>query len=205
VAAYRGLFGAGAPCSEGGDFRVVLTRWDSQGVQGSEADLGCYPEGTEGRLATNVRGDVVAVYGGQWWHLAPDGTLTHHPFDRQVGLLPLIDGRFAMHDGTWSTVDAEGTASPDPSWLASRTDPFEVNIVLGGTAYVLHHWTDDCSRSLELVLEDGTGCGFIPVPGPSQCTTDSVAVGLDGTISAVETGSCTMFVWKGALGPALTP
>ncbi|MGZ6133187.1 MAG: hypothetical protein ACXWK9_01955, partial [Myxococcaceae bacterium] len=45
-----------------------------------------------------------------------------------------IDGRFAEEDGSWSTV-AEGVPSPGPSWLASRPDIFQVDIVFGGTAY----------------------------------------------------------------------
>ena len=55
--------------------------------------------------------------------------------------------------------------------LRGSTDLGGLDIVLGGTAYLLHHFqTDDCSKALELVLEDGTRCGFLDVRGPSKCS-----------------------------------
>lgn len=212
VAAYRTLAEqeGGSSCPPGGpsvERRIVINRWDAQGVKGPYADLGCYPDDTGGVVAGNAQGDVLAIFGGERWHLAPDGGLSHVSAGQTTGFIPLIGGLFAERAGSWNVVDAEGTIiAPGPQWLANSTDLGQVDIVLGGTAYLLHHFaTDDCGKALELVLDDGTSCGFVDVQGPSTCPASAVTVGLDGTITALDAASCTLFLWKGAVGPAPPP
>jgi hypothetical protein len=187
--------------------RIVINRWDTQGAKGPNGDLGCHPDDTSGSIAGNSRGDVLAIFGGQRWHLAPDGGLSHVPAGQTTGFIPLIGGVFAEHAAGWNVVDADGTfISPGPDWLATSADPGQVDIVLGGGAYVLHHFaTDDCGKALELILEDGTRCGFLDVQGPDKCPSGTLTVGIDGTVTALDRASCTLFLWKGVLGPASGP
>ena len=107
---------------------------------------------------------------------------------------------------SWTaTLSIDGTVSPPPCWLAATNDVTHFDIVLGGKAYLLYHQAAvnsspqaPCDQYAELVLANGTSCGFIDITGTKTCSRTTVAVGLDGTLSAIEQASCTISFWPRA-------
>ena len=126
---------------------------------------------------------------------------------REPRVAPLVDGRFALNAGgaSWTaTISIDGTVSPPPCWLAATNDVSRYDIVLGGKAYLQYHEVFvspspvSCDRYAELVLADGTSCGFINITGTATCGRVTVALGLDGTLSALDQASCTLSFWPRA-------
>ncbi len=208
---------AGPACEQPGTDiadTLFLTRYDPSGVQGPAVplELGCVSNDALGLVAENAQGDVLAIVGGRLWHLAMNGVLASFPFDRKLSvdetLAPLVDGRFALNEGgaSWTaTISIDGTVSPPPCWLAATNDVTHFDIVLGGKAYLLYHDARvnspnqaPCDRYAEVVLADGTSCGFINVTGTATCSIVTVALGLDGTLSALDQASCTLSFWPRA-------
>lgn len=209
-ACHTGVFGGG----------LVLQGYDAISGQptGPARSIGCADVTTGGNVAVaeNLAGDVLAFAYGSGWHLAPDGTLTPLPAPFQpFDVLPLIDGRFVLRQQTggtpqpvarqWAaTIDNDGTVSPPPCWLATRLDVDRFQIVLGGQAYLAFKEVPDgvrgvdCSTYAEVILPDGTTCGFVPVTGTALCSPETVQVGLDGTLTSIDLNFCTTSWWPEA-------
>jgi len=200
-------------------FHLFATSFDgSAAAVFRDVSVGCGLSEGGNTVGRNAAGDVLVVApgfgaGDLAWHVTPDGIVSQVPPSPVGSLYPLIDGRFANHSpfsstgaGAWlSTLDVDGNVSPPPCWLASRPDVFAFQIVLGGQAYLAYHLSSaalppvpqPCDRFAELVLSDGTSCGFIPLTGAQQCSSTTVSVGLDGTLTTLDTGTCTASFWPG--------
>ena len=195
--------------------QLFATSFDASGAAVfRDAPLGCASGLRELAVARNATGDVLVLVDGTAWHVTPQGTVSQMvsgaPRSPLEFLHPLIDDRFALYDGrAWTaTVDVAGNASPPPCWLQERSDVWPIQIVLGGQAYLAYHTgplrdplnphPQSCDQYLELVLTDGTSCGFIPLTGTQACNELTVAVGLDGTLTTLDLGSCTASFWPGA-------
>jgi hypothetical protein len=192
--------------------RLFAASFDASGAAAfRDVPLGCVPELVAISMGKNAAGDLLVLVGGTTWHVSPTGASQmvspppQAPFAR---LQPLVDGRFALNDArTWTaTIDLSGNASPPPCWLAERSDVSSFQTVLGGQAYVAYHTgplaelndVHACDTYAELVLPDGTSCGFIPLTGTTACNPDTVSVGLDGTLTTLDLRSgCTASFWPG--------
>jgi hypothetical protein len=195
------------------EFRIGLRRFAPDGTVSPVAELGCvFDEHSIFSLGENAQGDVIALLPDAGWHVTPDGRVSTFPPVALGTLRPLIDGHFARKDGdslAWNaTVSLDGAVSPPPCWLAERSDVAALQIVLGGQAYLAYHdtssvyqWdeTVSCDRYVELILSEGSSCGFIPLSGTDGgCNHSVVTVGLDGTLTTLDQSTCTVSAWPGA-------
>lgn len=209
--------GAVTPCPPESmdEFRIGVRRFAPDGTASAVTELGCvFDEHSVFSIGENAAGDVIALLPDAGWHVGPDGKVsTFPPITPGFGFLePLVDGRFALKDwdaDVWdATVSVDGDVSPPPCWLAERTDVDHLQIVLGGRAYLAYHDVTfryhpdarvSCDQYVELILANGSSCGFIPLPGTDGgCNESVVSVGLDGTLTTLDTGSCTVSAWPEA-------
>jgi len=190
-------------------FRV--TRFDASGLPVASADLGRFDtQQFSPRVAVNRAGDVLVIAGTQGWHLDPSGVLTAFPYPpgAPYAIFPLADGRFAVRgessDGGWqATVSSTGEVGPAPDWLKARSDVWSFQLVHAGQGYAVAHGVftgEPCERYLEVVQADGTSCGYVPLVGPATCNANSVAIGLDGTLTTLDDQTCTTRAWREAFG-----
>jgi len=212
-AAVAGPVSPGDPSCPLGSTLQFATSFDATGAAVfRDVSLGCFPSFRGISVGRNAAGDVLVLAGDSVaWHVTPDGIVSPVQPSPFGSLYPLIDGRFANRgDEAWlDTLDINGNVSPPPCWLAERPDVGSFQIVLGGQAYLAYHslpatpgnptpQPQPCDRYAELILADGTSCGFIPVTGTSGCLPGTVSVGLDGTLTTLDLGSCTASFWPGA-------
>ena len=195
------------------EFRIGLRRFAPDGTASPVTELGCvFDEHSGFALGESVHGDVIALLPDGGWHVAPDGKVSTFPPIAPGLLEPLLDGRFARKYGeslTWdATISVDGSVTSPPCWLAERSDVAALQIVLDGRAYLAYHdtsadhqWdaTVSCDRYVELILADGSSCGFIPLSGTDGgCNHSVVSVGLDGTLTTLDQTTCTASAWSGA-------
>jgi len=196
------------------EFRIGVRRISPDGVISPVTELGCvFDEHSAFSLGENAHGDLIALLPDAGWHVAPDGGVSTFPSIGPSGFLePLLDGRFAVKDwdsvGWDATLSVDGAVSPAPCWLAERNDVDHLEILPGGQAYLAYHdaplrirpdATVSCDQFLELILADGSSCGFIPIPGTDGgCNRSVVSVGLDGTLTTLDRTTCTASAWPGA-------
>jgi len=200
---------AGSPtCPANQPRQLVLTRFDGTGAEVASRMIGCATQVAAVSVGENGASDLLTLAMGVASHLAPDGGLTQMAQARQGLLQPLIDGRFALNEGTsWTrTLDVNGNDTPPPCWLQVRPDVSRFQIVLGGRAYLAYHdalvapmSSQACDQYAELVLADGTSCGFVSLSGTDECSASTVAVGLDGTLATLDPRTCTASFWPQVL------
>jgi hypothetical protein len=201
------------PAGSGDEFRIGVERFSPDGTESARTELGCvFDEHSLYSLGLNAQGDVIALLPDAGWHVAPDGKISTFSAIAPGQLQPLTDGRFARKDWdsvAWSaTISVDGGVSPPPCWLAERPDVSGLQIVLGGKAYLAYHDTSSiyqrdgtasCDRYAELILANGSSCGFIPLSGTDGgCNHSVVNVGLDGTLTTLDQRTCTVSAWPGA-------
>jgi hypothetical protein len=212
-----GLAAAGpvdtCPESPMDEFRIGVRRIAPDGGISPVSELSCvFDEHSYFALGENAQGDVIALLPDAGWHVSPGGKASTFPPLAMGALRPLVDGRFARKDWdslAWdATISVDGSVSSPPCWLAERPDVAGLQIVLGGKAYLAYHdtsgvyqWdeTVSCDRYVELILADGSSCGFIPLPGTDGgCNHSVVSVGLGGTLTTLDRTTCTVSAWSGA-------
>jgi hypothetical protein len=211
-AAVAGPVGPGDPSCPSGSTLLFATSFDATGAAVfRDVPLGCFQLGPQISVGRKAAGDVLVLGGDSVaWRVTPDGIVSPVPSSPVGSLYPLIDGRFANRgDEVWlDTLDVNGDVSPPPCWLAERPDVGSFQIVLGGQAYLAFHARPPlpgspppppCDRYAELILADGTSCGFVPLTGTSGCSSQTVSVGLDGTLTTLDLGSCAASFWPGVL------
>ncbi len=220
--------GCGDDVNGASTFRLVHYDAGASVVATSET-FGCFAaERAGGEFLTNRAGlTLLLVYGGsgddanRWtaYWLAPDLRVRAkwHPTESLEGVRMglLNDDSIALQvNWSWAYRVRSGatTLEPAPCWMQQRPST-EVTMIRSGGGYAVKSFDRSQDRGLEIVLRDGTSCGFLDLGEPSGgCFAGRCSVGLDGTITrstyAVDAGAgepqiCVLPFWPGVLGPSV--